>query len=62
MNVNAHLAFPRDRHPLKFREMMSTIVTGVGGLIAAAFALAILVMAAGLVLTAAFEVVQWLVR
>ena len=60
--MNAHLALAHDRHPLKFGEMMSTIVTMAGGAIAAAFALAILAMAAGLVLTAAFEVVQWLMR
>jgi len=57
--MNAHLAVTDDRHPLNLLKLMNTIVAFMGGAIAAAFALAILVMAAGLVLTAAFEVVQW---
>ena len=58
--MNAHLAVADDRDPLKLLKLMNTIVAFMGGAIAAVFALAILVTAAGLVLTAAFEVVQWL--
>ncbi len=58
--MNAHLAVADDRDHLTLLKLMNTIVAFMGGAIAAMFALAILVMAAGLVLTAAFEVVQWL--
>jgi hypothetical protein len=58
--MNAHLAAVDDRDPLKFGTLMNTIVSFAGGAIAALFALAILAMAAGLVLTAAYQVVQWL--
>ena len=57
--MNAHLAVADDRDPLTLLKLMNTIVAFMGGAIAAIFALAILVTAAGLVLTATFEVVQW---
>jgi hypothetical protein len=60
--MNALLAVADDRHPLKLLELMNTIVAFMGGAIAAMFALAILAMAAGLVFTAGFEAVQWLMR
>ncbi len=60
--MNALLAVADDRNPLKLLKLMNTIVAFMGGAIAAMFALAILAMAAGLVLTAAFEAVQWLLR
>ena len=58
--MNVHLAVADDRDPRTLLKLMNTIVAFMGGTIAAMFALAILVTAAGLVLTAAFEVVQWL--
>ncbi len=57
--MNALLAVADDRNPLKLLKLMNTIVAFMGGAIAAMFALAILAMATGLVLTAAFETVQW---
>ena len=60
--MNPPLALADDRDPLKFRNLMNTIVGFAGGAIAAVFALAILAMAAGLVLTAAYQIVQWLMR
>jgi len=60
--MNALLAVADDRNPLKLLNLMNTIVAFMGGAIAAMFALAILAMATGLVLTAAFEAVQWLLR
>jgi hypothetical protein len=57
--MNALLAVADDRNPLKLLKLMNTIVAFMGGAIAAMFAFAILAMATGLVLTAAFEAVQW---
>ena len=60
--MNALLAVADDRNPLKLLKLMNTIVAFMGGAIAAMFALAILAMATGLVFTAGFAAVQWLMR
>lgn len=54
--------FAHIQSPLKFTDLLDTVVGLTGAAIAMTFSLAVLAMAAGLVFTALYALVQWLGR
>jgi hypothetical protein len=54
--------FAHIRSPLTFHELLDDIVLLAGAAIAGTFALTVIVTAAGLVGTAVFEIVEWLLH
>jgi hypothetical protein len=54
--------FAHIRSPLTFHDLLDDIVLLAGAAIAGTFALTVIVIAAGLVGTAVFEIVEWLLH